>query len=71
MVFTIHVYGHGGYLGHVTEISRFNIDFPDPGLLNLQFGFNWQSNFQTKRFTNNDGHHVYSTRPAGSNHLES
>ena len=36
-VFTI--YGHGGHLGHVTQMPRTNFRSPYPRRLNIKFGF--------------------------------
>ena len=44
VVFTI--FGHGGHLGHVTQISRSNFPFPYPWTLNIKFHFDWQSSFR-------------------------
>ena len=38
-VFTI--YGHGGHLGHVTQMSRTNFRSPDPWRLHMKSGFDW------------------------------
>ena len=42
-VFTI--YGHGGHLGHVTQMPRTNFRFPYPKRLHIKFGFDWPSGF--------------------------
>ena len=42
-VFTI--YGRGGHLGHVTQMSRTNFRSPDPWRLHMKFGFDWPSGF--------------------------
>ena len=43
-VFTI--YGHGGYLGHVTQMSLINLRPPYPRRLHIKFGFDWPSGFR-------------------------
>ena len=44
-VFTIHVYGHGGHLGHVTSIMLMNIHFLVPESFHTNFGSEWLSSF--------------------------
>ena len=41
VVFTI--YGLGGHLGHVTQISRSNLRPPYPWMLHIKFHFDWPS----------------------------
>ena len=43
MVFTI--YGRGGHLGHVTQISPSNFCSPYPWKLHIEFGFDWPNGF--------------------------
>ena len=42
-VFTI--YGHGGHLGHMTQIIWTNFYSPIPLRLDMKFGFDWPSSF--------------------------
>ena len=42
-VFTI--YGRGGHLGHVTQMSRTKFCSPYPRRLHIKFGFDQQSGF--------------------------
>ena len=42
-VFTI--YGCGGQLGNVTQMTRTNFRSPYPRKLNIKFGFDWPSGF--------------------------
>ena len=42
-VFTI--YGHGGHLGHVTQMPRTTFRSPNPRRLHIKFGFDWPSGF--------------------------
>ena len=42
-VFTI--YGHGGHLGHVTQMQQTNFCSPYPRRLHIKFGFDWPSSF--------------------------
>ena len=42
-VFTI--YGHGGHLGHVTQMLRTNFRSPYPRRLHKKFGFDQASGF--------------------------
>ena len=44
VVFTI--YGRGGHLGHVTQISRSNFRPHYPGMLHIKFHFDWPSGFR-------------------------
>ena len=44
VVFTI--VGHGGHLGHVTQISRSNFCSPYPWTLHIKFNFDWPSSFR-------------------------
>ena len=44
VVFTI--YGRGGHLGHVTQISRSNFRPHYPGMLHIKFHFDWPSSFR-------------------------
>ena len=37
--------GHGGHLGHVTQMPRSNFRPPYPRKLHIKFGFNWPSGF--------------------------
>ena len=39
------IYGRGGYLGHVTRISRSNFRSPYPWMLHIKFHFDWPSGF--------------------------
>ena len=43
-VFTI--YGRGGHLGHVTQITRTNFSSPDPWRRHMKFDFDWPSGFE-------------------------
>ena len=43
-VFTI--YGHGGHLGHVTQMLQTKYRSPYPRKLHIKFGFGWQSGFE-------------------------
>ena len=43
-VFTI--YGRGGHLGHVTQISRSNFSSPYPWMLHIKFHFERPSGFR-------------------------
>ena len=43
-VFTI--YGHGGHLGHVTNMTRIKFLSPYPRRLHIKFGFDWPSGFR-------------------------
>ena len=43
-VFT--TYGHGGHLGHVTQMPRINFRSPYPKRLHIKFGFDWPSGFR-------------------------
>ena len=42
-VFTI--YGHGGHLGHVTQMPRTNFRSNYPRRLHIKFGFDWPCGF--------------------------
>ena len=42
-VFTI--YGHGGYLGHVTQMPQTNFRASFQRRLHMKFGFDWPSSF--------------------------
>ena len=42
-VFTI--YGHGGHLGHVTQMPQTNFRSPNPRRLHIKFSFDWQGSF--------------------------
>ena len=42
-VFTI--YGHGGHLGHVTQMPRINFRSSYPWRFHTKFGFDWPSGF--------------------------
>ena len=44
-VFTIHVNGCGGHLGHVTKMPWTNFRSPYPRRLHIEFGFDWQGGF--------------------------
>ena len=44
VVFTI--YGRGGHLGHVTQISRSHFRPHYPGMLHIKFHFDWPSGFR-------------------------
>ena len=44
-VLTIHVYGRGGHLGHVTQITRINFRSPVQWRLHMKSGFDWPSGF--------------------------
>ena len=46
-VFTI--YGHGGYLGHVTQMPCTNFHSPYPVRLHMKFGLGWLSGFLRRR----------------------
>ena len=35
------IYGRGGHLGHVTQISRSNFRPHYPGMLHIKFHFDW------------------------------
>ena len=35
------IYGRGGHLGHVTQISLSNFRSPYPWMLHMKFHFNW------------------------------
>ena len=58
-VFTI--YGHGGYLGHVTWTIYIYFRSPFPRRLHIKFGFDWPSGFrgedvwQCERTDDDDG----------------
>ena len=58
-VFTI--YGHGGHLGHVTQMSRTNFRSPDRWRLHMKFGFDWPTILERslkmvdKRTTDDEG----------------
>ena len=43
MVFTI--YGHGGHLGHVSQMLRTNFRSPYPRRLHIKFDFDWPRGF--------------------------
>ena len=47
-VFTIYMYGRGGHLGHVTQMSRTCFRFPYPRRLHIKFGFDRASGFGEK-----------------------
>ena len=49
VVFTI-IVGHGGHLGHVTQISRSNFRSPYPWTLHIKFHFDWPSSFREEDF---------------------
>ena len=40
------IYGCGGHLGHVTQISPSNFRPYYPGMLNIKFHFDWSSGFR-------------------------
>ena len=40
------VYGRGGHLGHVNQISGSNFRNPYPGMLHIKFQFDWSSGFR-------------------------
>ena len=40
------IYGRGGHLGHVTQISRSNFRPRYPGMLHIKFQFDWPSGFR-------------------------
>ena len=42
-VFTI--YGHGGHLGHVTQMPQIDISSPESWRLHMKFGFDLPSGF--------------------------
>ena len=46
VVFTIHVYGRGGHLGHVIKIPRTNFRPPYPWMLHTKFSFHRPSCFR-------------------------
>ena len=35
------IYGHGGHLGHVTQMPRTNFNSPVPWRLHTKFGVDW------------------------------
>ena len=39
------IYGHGGHLGHVTQMPRINSRSPYPRRLHKNFCFDWPSGF--------------------------
>ena len=39
------IYGPGGHLGHVTQVSRTKYCSPYPRRLHMKFGFDWPSGF--------------------------
>ena len=39
------IYGHGGHLGHVTQMPRTKYRSPNPRRLHIKFGFDWPSCF--------------------------
>ena len=43
-VFTI--YGHGGHLGHVTQMPRTNFRSPYPRRLHIKFGYDRPTSFR-------------------------
>ena len=45
-VFTI--YGHGGHLGHVTQVPQTNFRSPYQRRLHIKFGIDWPSSFGEK-----------------------
>ena len=47
-VFTIHVYGHGGHFGHVTEMILQNFCSQFPGRPHIKFGFDWPIGLREK-----------------------
>ena len=38
-------YGHGGHLGHLTQMPRTNFRSPLPRRLHIKLGFDWPSGF--------------------------
>ena len=44
------IYGRGGHLGHVTQISRSNVHSPYPWMLHIKFHFDWPSSFREEDF---------------------
>ena len=47
--FSIHVYGHGSHLGHVTKtIFKIDVSGIFPVRLRKRFGFDWPSGFREK-----------------------
>ena len=40
------IVGHGGHLGHVTQISRSHFRSPSPWTLHIKFHFDWPSSFR-------------------------
>ena len=40
------IYGHGGHLGHVTQMPRTNFRSPYPRRLRVKFGFDRASGFE-------------------------
>ena len=44
VVFTM--YGRGGHLSHVTQISLSNFRSPYPWMLHIKFHFDWPSSFR-------------------------
>ena len=40
------IVGHGGHLGHVTQISRSHFHSPYPRTLHIKFHFDWPSSFR-------------------------
>ena len=40
------IYGRGGHLGHVTQMSLTNFRSPYPRRLHIKFGFDWPSGFR-------------------------
>ena len=43
--FFFFIYGRGGHLGYVTQISRSNFCSPYPWKLHIKFGFDWPNGF--------------------------
>ena len=43
------IYGHGGHLGHVTQMPRTNFRSPYPRRLHIKFGFDRASGFLQKK----------------------
>ena len=41
--FFYHIYGHSGFLGHVTQMQQINFHYPYPLRIHLKFGFDWPS----------------------------
>ena len=39
------IYGHGGHLGHVTQMPQTNFCFSCPKRLHIKFGLDWPSGF--------------------------